>query len=172
MPTKRKGATHKVETGGRAGIVRSGRVAGDQSYGQTEGEKVQLSEAVLRAVGLHGGTEADGETVLDKRETEGAVFAPAPGTPEECAELHQVQAYLAEQYGGYIERTKTKGKPQGKGKAKADRVTIKLTYGEDAEVVTGAGKNNREALRALCERLGETGFAAFQDDDSTEETDE
>jgi hypothetical protein len=37
MPTKRKGATHKVETGGRAGIVRSGRVAGDQSYGQTEG---------------------------------------------------------------------------------------------------------------------------------------
>jgi hypothetical protein len=123
MPTKKKGTTHRVETGG--------------------------------TVSARSGDTGDGEAIA------------APTSPEECEELHQVSAYLAAKYEGVIERTK--GKRSEKGKAgKTDRVTMRLTYGEDSEVVTGVGANNREALQALTEKLGESGFACFSDEEDAQ----
>lgn len=117
MPTKKKGTTHRVETGG--------------------------SVSARSSEGAEGGDEI-----------------VAPTSPGECEELHQVQNYLIAKYDGTLERTKRK--QTGKGKEKGDRVTMKLTYGEDGEVVSGVGKNNREALEALCDKLGESGFPAFE----------
>jgi len=157
--------------------------------------KPKLSEAVMHAVGIHRGyvpdedpddaedetiaanarrraladatdenLSDDDEVIVDNRDIPGAIFREAPASPKECVELYDVQNYLAAKYGGYIERTKRK-KKTAKGKP-VDRVTIRMTYGDDAEVVTGVGANNPEALRALCDKLGETGFAVFATDET------
>lgn len=118
--------------------------------------KVPLSEAVLKAVGLHGGTTVEPgtrgrgkSTVRDLRDQKGAIFLPAPDA-DECDTVADVVAHLSAKHKGYFERTPVRdaeGQPL---------VTVRFTYGEAADIVTGSGKTTRDAVKAMAAKLGES----------------
>lgn len=151
---------HKVDISARQPQMKSTtstdrqKVPSATDAGMAEGleHKVPLSEAVLRAVGLFGGAATTGKgksaktTVTDLRDKEGAVFLPAPDSPDGCTTPADVVSYLSAKHGGYFERT-----PLANG-----RVMVKFTYGEDADTATGSGATTKDAVRAMASKLGET----------------
>lgn len=159
-------AQHKVETTGRL-PVKGSRKANDRdvhSRGVHADEtdengvagaehKVPLSEAVLMAVGLHGGTDTSKKgkgAVIDKRDAEGAVFTAAPKSADDCHNMVDVVKYLEAKNKGYFETTKVRSSEGGMIR------TARLTYGDAADVATGSGKTMKDAVKALAEKLGES----------------
>lgn len=122
--------------------------------------KVPLSEAVLRAVGLYGGTRpakgrAKGDSgVVDLRDQKGSIFFPAPARGD-CDTAADVVAFLSAKHGGYFERT-----PVGSGTNAM--VTVRFTYGEGADVVTGVAATTKAAVKAMAAKLGES-FDCLED---------
>lgn len=116
--------------------------------------KVPLSEAVLKSVGLYGGTRpakgrAKGDSgVIDLRDQKGALHLPAPERAD-CSTVAEVVSFLSADRKGYFERT-----PIGEGSNA--RVTVRFTHGEDADIVTGSGKTTKQAVRAMAAKLGES----------------
>lgn len=140
--------------------------------------KVPLSEAVLKAVGLYGGivhasdpkgTDAEtaksnararalsreagytGQIVRDLRDSDGAIFLPAPESADDCTSPADVVAFLSAKHQGYFERTPL-----------ADGVSVRFTYGPAAEIVTGYGPTTKAAVTAMAKKLGES-FACLTD---------
>lgn len=153
--------------------------------------KPRLSEAVLRAVGMHGGvvpaTDADDahdetrasndraralhkassskskRVVRDLRDSDGAIFVVPPESADDCSNGADVVNYLQHKYEGYFERTPIETDD-------GEIVNVKLTYGASADVVTGLGATTKSALRALAAKLHER-FACLGDDDEAQEAD-
>lgn len=147
--------------------------------------KPKLSEAVLRAVGLHGGavpdkdpSGAEAETkesykraralhaeehgadaskrvIRDLRDSEGAIFVPPPEDNDSCTTAADAILLMSHKYGGYFERT------PGTDDDGQDFVSARFTYGKTADVVTGSGATTKEAVRAMFAKLGET-FACLE----------
>ncbi len=152
-------AKHKVDISASTARMKSSLSAGGREVARTaeagdmEGaeHKHELSEAVLRAVGLYGGSTTEGKgksaktTVRDMRDRPGAVFLPAPDSPDGCTTVADVVSYLSAKHGGYFERTPL-----------ADRVFVKLTYGDEADTATGSGATTKDAVRAMAKKLGES----------------
>lgn len=131
----------------------------DESLVEGIEHKPQLSEAVLRAVGLHGGDRVEGSgksqkrSVRDLRDTDGALHVAPPKTTDDCSSVADVVAYLSHKYRGYFERTPFPG-----------RVSVRFTYGDDADVYGAGGATTRDAVRALAEKFDET-FACLEDNE-------
>jgi hypothetical protein len=116
--------------------------------------KVPLSEAVLKAVGLYGGSRpaqgrGKGATdAVDLRDQPGAIFLPAP-KQSECDTPADVVAFLSAKYKGYFERTPS---TDSEG---APIVTTRFTYGDGADIVTGSAKTTKGAVKVMAAKLGE-----------------
>lgn len=160
--TEARMATHRVDLS-RSGPAMKGKGGSGSDEPNEAGvvgaeHKVPLSEAVLRQVGLFGGHHpvpkgADKGTkpaVKDLRDQEGAHFEPAPTKAGDCADTRDVVNFLSAKYKGYFERTPLTdedGKPL---------VTVRLTYGPAAEVVSGSGPTTKAAVASLAKKLDES----------------
>jgi hypothetical protein len=162
--TEARMAQHKVDLS-RSGPAMKGKSttgsggAEHNEAGVTGAEhKVPLSEAVLRQVGLFGGHQPAPKgaekgakpTVRDLRDQEGALHEPRPTSAGACTDLRDVVRFLEAKYKGYFERTPVTG-PEGES-----LVTVRLTYGPAAEVVSGSGATTKAAVTSLAKKLDET----------------
>jgi hypothetical protein len=153
--------THRVDISAQTPRMKGTTRTGAAAPGATSGEpndagvigienKTPLSEPVLRQVGLFGGYDESG-AVIDLRETEGAIFLPKPESQDACTTVAEVCAFLQEKYKGYFERT-----PLAATADQPERVSVRFTYGDDADIQTGSGPDTKSATRALATKLGET----------------